>query len=300
MKVFVSWSGKRSHHIATALRDWLPNVLQPVRPFISSQDILKGARGNVQITKELEEAVVGVICLTNENLTAPWILFEAGALSKLTSAYVCTYLYDLEPSDIAPPLGQFQHTRSTKKETFALVQTINAELPEASRLGADRLRDAFEIWWSKLETKLSEVPPKPEEEESPPERTEQDKIDELLELVRRLGSNSSNRKNDIVVQLGRAIFHGHSVVPAENAKWFECTIDMQKLPDAAVVEFMAAVVDINGVENSHIFDLRRMQVDITGHSLEEARHSLGELRTLAGSHGLDCSVRQTTVVGAQA
>lgn len=191
MKVFISWSGTRSKHIATALRDWLPNVLQSVRPFISSQDILKGARGNVQITKELETAAIGIICLTPENLLAPWILFEAGALSKLSSAYVCTYLYDLDPSDISPPLGQFQHTKSTKEETFALVQTINAELPDGTGLDADRLKDAFDVWWKKLQSQLKSVPDKPDDEASPPERSEDDKVDEMLQLLRKLSSSGT-------------------------------------------------------------------------------------------------------------
>jgi hypothetical protein len=39
----------------------------------------------------------GIICLTPGNLTAPWILFEAGAISKTPEkAYVCTLLVDLQ------------------------------------------------------------------------------------------------------------------------------------------------------------------------------------------------------------
>jgi hypothetical protein len=120
VRIFISWSGKRSKHIADALRSWLPNVIQAVVPFMSSHDIRKESRGNVVISENLEQAKVGVICLTPENLDARWILFEAGALSKLSSAYVCTYLLELSPSDVEPPLGQFQHTVATKDDTKAL------------------------------------------------------------------------------------------------------------------------------------------------------------------------------------
>src|SRR5258708_35734875 len=92
--VFISWSGERSKHAAEALRKWLPIVLQAAKPGISSSDIDKGSRGLDEVGKALEGMKVGIICLTPENLTAEWILYEAGALSKTLDAKtrVCTYL----------------------------------------------------------------------------------------------------------------------------------------------------------------------------------------------------------------
>lgn len=43
MKVFLSWSGERSRLVATALHEWLPQVINAVEPFISS-NIDAGAR----------------------------------------------------------------------------------------------------------------------------------------------------------------------------------------------------------------------------------------------------------------
>ncbi len=184
MDIFISWSGPRSKHIAEALRWWLPNVLQAVMPFLSSQDIRKGARGNVVISEHLEKCGVGILCLTPENLKEPWILFEAGALSKLSSAYVCTYLFELKPSDIEPPLGQFQHTQANKLETKSLVNTINAELAPERRLDVKRLDDAFDVWWPKLEEALSKVPPAPASDGQPEKRSDESKLDEILALLR--------------------------------------------------------------------------------------------------------------------
>jgi hypothetical protein len=73
MKVFISWSGARSKAIAEILRQWLPGVIQAVKPYYSPDDISKGARWSSEIGKELEAARVGLICLTRENLEAPWI-----------------------------------------------------------------------------------------------------------------------------------------------------------------------------------------------------------------------------------
>jgi hypothetical protein len=89
MKVFISWSGERSRAVAEALREWLPNVIQTVNLWVSLADIEKGARWSTDITAQLEECSVGLICLTPENLSAPWLLFEAGALSKMVDKHMC-------------------------------------------------------------------------------------------------------------------------------------------------------------------------------------------------------------------
>src|SRR6266403_3949719 len=82
MKVFISWSGPISNKVAVLLRDWLPSVIQAVEPYVSSEDIDKGARWSTDIAKELEAAHFGILCITPDNISAPWINFEAGALSK--------------------------------------------------------------------------------------------------------------------------------------------------------------------------------------------------------------------------
>jgi hypothetical protein len=68
--------------LAEILNAWLPQVIQAVRPFFTPDDIQKGARWGSEISKELEQTRVGIICLTRANLQAPWLMFEAGALAK--------------------------------------------------------------------------------------------------------------------------------------------------------------------------------------------------------------------------
>ena len=82
MKVFISWSGERSKIVAEALRDWLPAVIQSVKPWVSSKDIDKGSRSFAEIQAQLKDAQFGIACLTPENLTEMWIHFESGAVAK--------------------------------------------------------------------------------------------------------------------------------------------------------------------------------------------------------------------------
>jgi hypothetical protein len=66
MKVFISWSGRKSRDAAELFRDWLPSVLQDVRPFVSSRDIRAGMRWQAEIAGELDDTDFGLICVTQE------------------------------------------------------------------------------------------------------------------------------------------------------------------------------------------------------------------------------------------
>ena len=157
MKVFISWSGDTSRVIAEALRAWLPSVIQAVKPYFTPDDITKGARWSTEIAKELEECKIGLICLTADNSEAPWIMFEAGALSKsLSAARVCPMLFGIEPSDVKGPLVQFQAAPFAKDEMKKVVRMMNQELG-AGALTADVLDSVFEMWWPKLEEKVKKV-----------------------------------------------------------------------------------------------------------------------------------------------
>src|SRR5689334_12254492 len=109
MKVFISWSGEKSRAVAQALREWLPAVDKQLAPFVSSKDIFAGTRWQAEIIRELEATSFGIVCVTQENQAQPWINFEAGAIAKaVETSRVVPLAVDLKPSDIKPPLGQFQ------------------------------------------------------------------------------------------------------------------------------------------------------------------------------------------------
>ncbi|MFY9553327.1 MAG: TIR domain-containing protein [Blastocatellia bacterium] len=157
MKIFLSWSGNRSGAIAKLLYDWLPQVINYLDPYLSETDIEKGARWSVEVAKNLQKSRVGVLCLTPENTEAPWIMFEAGALSRdLEDAYVCPFIFDLEAGEIKGPLSQFQVTRANKEDVRKLVFTMNRALARRKR-PEPQLDSAFEVWWPKLEEGLARI-----------------------------------------------------------------------------------------------------------------------------------------------
>lgn len=156
MKIFISWSGADSLQIAKILRDWIPNVIQAVKPYVSAEDIDKGTRWAADISKELDDSSYGIICLTKNNISAPWINFEAGALSKkVDKSKLSPFLFKIKPSEITGPILQFQHTRSDDKEDILkLLSSINKQ---GEFLTSERLISSFEQWWPALSLELSKI-----------------------------------------------------------------------------------------------------------------------------------------------
>lgn len=187
MKVFLSWSGHKSHEVALALRDWLPSVIQTIQPYVSSEDIDKGARWSTDIAKELEDSTYGILCVTKENIEAPWLLFEAGALSKMMDkSSVCPFIFDLKRAEVKGPILQFQSTIFEKGDVKKLILSINKACGE-SALKEDFLIKTFDVWWPNLEENLKKISDNRVEEK--PEQIEgnglvNSMLEEILELSR--------------------------------------------------------------------------------------------------------------------
>jgi TIR domain len=196
-KVFISWSGELSKKLAEEVRLWLPGVLQFVKPYFTPNDIEKGTRWSTEIANELETSNAGIICLTKDNITKPWILFEAGALSKnFGKANVCTILFNLDNADLTGPLTSFQATRFDKTDFKKLLTTINNTGSE-SKLESAVLNDVFEMWWPKLELKINEILKNHVEENSNSNvRSEREILEEVLELTR-INSKRMPRRGEV-------------------------------------------------------------------------------------------------------
>lgn len=182
MKVFISWSGSLSRQVAAILRDWLPNVIQAIEPWMSEEDIGKGSRWSPEVANQLQVAKAGIICATPENQHAAWLNYEAGALSKIVeSSLVCTFLFRMSPSELKGPLTQFQATETNKEDVLKLLQTLNKALG-SHMLPEDRLLSSFDNWWEKLQVKFHQIPMNTSA--GPPKRTVEDMVEEILSLSR--------------------------------------------------------------------------------------------------------------------
>ena len=184
VNVFISWSGTASRKLAEIFRGWLPAVIQSVKPYFSPDDIEKGTRWPGEISKMLEQSVVGVICLTPANLSAPWLMFEAGALAKsVDRSRVIPLLFGVPTSELSGPLLQFQAAAFQKDEIRKVLRTINSAMG-ANALENPVLDSVFDKWWPDLEAAVSRVMVQDIPERQATQRTDREILEEILQLSR--------------------------------------------------------------------------------------------------------------------
>ncbi len=184
MKVFFSWSGERSKKYAEILSSWRQEVVQGVEPYFSDH-MDKGSRWFIELSRELEESRVGIICLTESKLEAPWLMFEAGALAKsVNNSLVIPLLFNVKKSDFQGPLVQFQRATFCKGDVNKFVKQINQARPNQLKVQVlDRL---FEKLWPDLEQKIAEVMNSNDPELETVQRSDRELIEEILENSRTL------------------------------------------------------------------------------------------------------------------
>ena len=192
-KVFISWSGDLSRQLAEAVRNWLPGVLQYVKPYFTPDDIEKGTKWSNEIIGELEGSEVGIICLTKDNLNTHWLLFEAGALSKnFGKSKVCTLLFGIDSSDLTGPLTGFQDTKFNKVDFKKMIESINKEGGD-TKLDSKVLDQVFDMWWDKLEKDINEILSGHKENDHSPTRSDREILEEVLDLARMNASRPLRR-----------------------------------------------------------------------------------------------------------
>ena len=157
-------------------------IVNAFNPWLSCADLDKGSIWATELAKALATAKAGIVCLTPNNLTAPYVLFEAGAISKtVEKPYVCTLLIGMAPSDITGPLAQFQATTLAEQDLLQLVKTLNSALGE-SALKEAQVEATFKLCLPKLQERLNSLPP--DGPTTRPTRSEREILEEILGWVR--------------------------------------------------------------------------------------------------------------------
>lgn len=214
MQVFISWSGEHSKQVASVLREWLPVVIQAIKPWFSTVDIDKGEAWLTSIQASLAESKgVGIFCLTPDNVSAPWLAFEAGALSIHDRGRVATFLHGVEPSAVKTPLSLFQATKAVDKEdVLSLLKSLNARLE--APLDHPLLLRSFNANWDELQKKLAEISVQPAKVIRPADSSA-DMLSEILNTVRRLERISADSEKNLDIGLGGLFSKGAAMAMDE-------------------------------------------------------------------------------------
>ena len=192
MKVFLSWSGQRGRALAELLRDWLPDVLQFVQPWLSSEDIPLGPRWPFEIAGRLENVDAGIICLTQDNIHPQWLKFEAGPLSKSLTSLLSIYALNLTPADLGGPLSPFQCAIAKKESTYRLIASLNS-FSGSYKLTDEALKTIFEIQWPDFELRLESISGLIiDKKEEKSHKSIEEKLDEALDLLHSFCTTNSS------------------------------------------------------------------------------------------------------------
>jgi hypothetical protein len=173
MKLFLCWSGRRSQNFAGILSGWLPKVAgDKLKPKVS-REIEKGVVWFDALSRDLEGSGAGLLCLTPESLTSPWMHYEAGALSgtlgktqrppegPLPSQLqpIFPFLLGVEAGALTGPFAAYQSTSAAScEDSFRLIKSIASAMPKPERPTWD-LRAKFDEHWPVLQTELKAISP---------------------------------------------------------------------------------------------------------------------------------------------
>ncbi len=158
MQLFISWSGERSKAVAYALKDWIPKILHYVQPWMSEIDIASGTSWIEEFEEAVKQSEFAIVCLTKSNINSPWLLYEAGYLTRSGKTYLCPYLIDVAISDMArSPLHRYQARTADKMGTLNLIRHINKAQREKT-IPESVLIKSFNVFWPKLKQTLEYLP----------------------------------------------------------------------------------------------------------------------------------------------
>lgn len=195
-RIFISWSGQRSEHVARRISEWLPSIVPEVDLFLSS-DIPAGAMWLRDIADHLASAEMGLICVTRENINSQWLNFEAGAIWNRFAAGIpiCPVLLDLTPTELTGPLSLFQSKKFDEKDMKALCRLLAAR----TGLSHERVDISFKAIWPRLENDVtndlnSVTTSNPEAKQSSPtdQRMEKELEGAALQIMSYLNHNKFN------------------------------------------------------------------------------------------------------------
>jgi len=134
---------------------------------------------------------------------APWIHFEAGALSRvMAESRVCPLLVNIGNSDIPGPLAQFMSTEITRDGILHLLKSINHSMEPSFQNKDEWVDNIIDLFWPKLEEAVNECKSKYNEEaqdiieQSPTDRM----LEQVLQYVRLISQQVEDGTSQQIIQ----------------------------------------------------------------------------------------------------
>lgn len=158
-KIFISWSGSITNKFAMGLKRVIEETIFPERDvecFVSNVDIASGTDWWTSISSELKNCGFGILCLSNENVYAPWIFYEAGGMaSRNVPSTPLLIGCGIDSLDGSPLQGKQCVNFSNQAEFSKMMDDINHCFSEL--LPSSIVRQTAEKGYDELNRSLSSV-----------------------------------------------------------------------------------------------------------------------------------------------
>lgn len=158
-KIFISFARENSKEIAKALKNVLETKVFAgfnLECFVSDLDIASGEDWWIKIRKELKSCKMGILCITKENLNAPWIYYEAGAMVAQNLS-VIPLLISCDFQALSSTPIKNQATNFYDQAKFLEMLCIIKRKMGFNTLTDDQVKTLGKVAYSNLKTELEPV-----------------------------------------------------------------------------------------------------------------------------------------------
>lgn len=139
MTIFLSWSKTKSKELANAMKIFLEGMFRDqIKIWMSSESISFGAMSMLDINEALKNSDKCIAFITEENINAPWIMYETGAVASKNYLKdknenvdaVIPIVFDdiLDTAFSGHPLNQFQRMHFNKLSVHKLIRQLNDKI----------------------------------------------------------------------------------------------------------------------------------------------------------------------------
>ena len=157
-KIFISWSGENSKRIAEELKCTLEQGVFSggnLSCFVSTRDIASGEDWYKKIEDELKESSLGIMCITKENVKAPWLYFEAGALVGNNLRVIPLLINcDQRSLDYSPIQAKQSTQFYNQSAVFKMFDDIKDKLKLLSGFSDDEIKTRYETAYDNMKKNL--------------------------------------------------------------------------------------------------------------------------------------------------
>ena len=203
IKIFLSWSGDKSKKLANVFKTYVADILPKADFYFSPDDLKGGEKWRQSIEEGLNNNTYGIIFLTPSNLTSKWIYFEAGAISKSTKqAKILPFLYKIDVTELGQPFSDYQCKSFSTDDILTTIHEINDCQSKVYQLPSETIKRNFNRLSNEIKTEIEEINNISEVIEKSETQIEdaslmdsEDKINEILQIIREQSSNTDIKKN---------------------------------------------------------------------------------------------------------